>query len=299
MELLPNLFMIGAPKCGTTSLYHWIRQHPDIYMTEDKEPAFFDEDAHYCKGIEYYARRYFGRAGGCKIRGEATQSYLYRVHPVAERIREDIGTAVRFVVVLRDPVERLWSHYLHMVRRGSETLSIREALAAEEERLASGSRAWINYYSGGLYAQQLEAWFELFPRERFLILKTDELREAPISACKKVFIFLGVDREFEPDVSVRKNEAAAARIPLLAAMFNRENAITGRLKHLVPFPLRKQIRDVVNEFNVKDLPESERVLDPVLEAELRERYVPAIEELERLLGWDLEKWKAGDAAPAF
>ena len=135
----PNFFVLGAPKCGTTTLHEVLMAHPHIFMTKEKEPHFFDTDTYYNRGLDRYLRDHFRGAAGFKARGEATPTYL-RSGKARDRIRGDLGKDLRFVVILRDPVKRAWSAYLQECRYGVETESFERALELEPTRLSQATR---------------------------------------------------------------------------------------------------------------------------------------------------------------
>ena len=196
---LPSFLILGAQKAGTTALYAYLRRHPDVTGPTWKEVSFFDR--HYARGARWYR-------GNFPIRrrtavGEASPSYVF--HPLApQRVRALVPDA-RLVVLLRNPVDRAYSHYQHEVALGREPLSFDEALAAEERRLDGEvermlaepryfSDAWWNhtYRARGLYAEQLERWFAVFPREQLLVLTTDELATDTDAAYLRVLEHVGV-----------------------------------------------------------------------------------------------------------
>ncbi len=135
-DILPNFLIIGAAKAGTTSLYDLLKQHPQIYLSFVKEPMFFSHDDNYRRGPEWYARAFFSGAQGCLERGEASPHYLYWSEKVAPRIKMVYGQMpVKYIVILRDPVERAYSWYWNMVKEGMEDLPFETAVDLEEERL--------------------------------------------------------------------------------------------------------------------------------------------------------------------
>ena len=109
---LPNLFIIGAAKSGTTTLYSILNAHPEVYMSPEKSPRFFSKDDLYLKGLNWYASKYFSGSGNYPIRGEATPSYLALANLTAPRIQKAmVGKKIKFIVIFRDPTERAYSHY--------------------------------------------------------------------------------------------------------------------------------------------------------------------------------------------
>ncbi len=196
---LPNFLIVGAQKAATTALYAYLRWHPEITGPSWKEVSYFDR--HYAQGERWY-RANFPALRRKPLVGEASPSYLF--HPLApERVAASIPSA-RLIAVLRDPVDRAFSHYQHEVALGREPLSFEEALDREEERMHGEvermlsdpsyfSHPWWNhtYFARGRYAEQLERWFARFPREQLLVLVSEELLEQPAESYSRVLEFLG------------------------------------------------------------------------------------------------------------
>lgn len=195
---LPNFLIIGAQKAGTTALYSYLRRHPDVTGPSWKEVSFFDR--HYRRGEAWY-RGNFPLVRRQHI-GEASPSYLF--HPLAPQRVAALLPDARLIAVLRDPVDRAFSHYQHEVALGREPLSFEEALEREEERTrgevdrmvsdpAYFSHAWwdFTYLARGRYAEQLERWLASFPREQLLVVSSEELSERTGSTYARVLEFLG------------------------------------------------------------------------------------------------------------
>ena len=290
----PNFFVLGVPKCGTTTLHQVLMAHPHIFMTKEKEPHFFDTDTYYNRGLDRYLRDHFRGAAGFKARGEASPTYL-RSGKARDRIRGDLGKDLRFVVILRDPVKRAWSAYLQECRRGLETETFERALELEPTRL-SRDPTCAAYFLGGLYARQLRVWFEAFPREHFLVLLTEDLAERPGAVARQAFAFLDVDPDVELPPPIPANVRGIPRHPRLAAALNRPGAMMGTLKHLVPYSTRQRVRHVLNRWNRRPF-EKAPVLDPVIAHALRQRYRDDIFALEQILDCDLTMWRSDGGSP--
>lgn len=158
---LPNFFLAGVPKAGTTSLAAYLNQHPSVYMSKPKEPHFFEGQS-YTKGIDFYVNTYFANAESFPRRGDATPSKLYEHTTVLPRLQVVYGsTPLKFIVIFRDPVARAWSEYLHLVSTGEEVLGFDSALAAKAQRVtqpvskqfhyicfAESRRRMVNYSRG-------------------------------------------------------------------------------------------------------------------------------------------------------
>lgn len=200
---LPEVLILGAQKAGTTTLFHALAQHPQTQPSRTKEVHFFDQN--YSLGLDWY-RYHFPRlrpSDEKALRFESSPYYLF--HPcVPRRVRQHLPAA-RFIVLLRDPVARAYSHYWHERSRGREPLSFAEAVAAEskrvgdaEQRLLCGDLVYSRahhrhaYVARGHYAAQLRRWYELFPPERFLVLESEAFFEAPERELARVADFLGL-----------------------------------------------------------------------------------------------------------
>ncbi|WP_017715481.1 sulfotransferase domain-containing protein [Kamptonema formosum] len=199
---MPDFLIIGAQKCGTTSLYHYLIQHPQIRPAAQKELHFFD--LFFSKGVEWYLEQFPRRTAGAGwLTGESSPYYIF--HPLVPQRVWRLFPEVKLIVLLREPVARAWSHYHHEVRLGYEKLSFEDAIALEPERLKgetekiladetyySFNHQHCTYLSRGAYAEQLLSWMELFPKKQFLILKSEDFYANPAESVKQVFEFLGL-----------------------------------------------------------------------------------------------------------
>jgi hypothetical protein len=201
LRALPDFLVLGAQKAGTTALYTYLRRHPQIGGPVFKEVSFFDR--HYVNGERWYRAHMPLRRSG--LVGEASPGYLF--HPLApERVAQMLPRS-RLIALLRNPADRAFSHYQHEVAFGREDLSFEEALACEDERMegelermlrepAYFSYPWWNYtyLARGRYADQLERWYDAFPRDQLLVLFTDDLAADTAATYGRVLDFLGVEQ---------------------------------------------------------------------------------------------------------
>lgn len=290
---MPNFLIVGAQKAGTTSLYHYLGQHPEVYVSPVKEPHFFNNEG----GGRVYAGPYPGPARRIttvqeyeklfdgvsdeKAVGEASPSYLY-LPEVPGRIRRRIPEA-KLIAVLRDPVERAYSAYLHTVRTGREPLEdFREALRDEERRIREGWHHLYHYRNRGYYHEQLGRYYEAFGRERLRVYLHEELNEDPAGIFADAFRFLGVDDTFVPDTSTRYNPSGVPRNRATSALVSRLGALTPAAKRLLPFGVRQSIK---GRIFAKAPP-----LDPRAREELLEAYRGDVLALQKLIGRDLSGW---------
>lgn len=190
----PDFLIIGAQRSGTTSVFRYLSEHPQIRPSSWKEVHYFDK--HWERGADWY-RSWFPPeeelAGGL-LTGEATPYLLF--HPVsAERVRATLPD-VRLIALLREPVARACSHYRHECRLGYESLSLPAAFAAEAERLASGEdwdERHYSYVSRGEYAGQLRRWFDLYPREQFFIVPSERLFADAAKVTNELAAWMGLE----------------------------------------------------------------------------------------------------------
>lgn len=183
--VLPNLVVIGGMKCGTSSLHSYLRPHPQISMSAEKELEFFIEERHWRRGVEWYASQF--RDG--RIRGEASPNYTARDRfpGVPERMHSVIPDA-RLIYLVRDPIERVISHWVHLRSSQGETPPIDQAIRSS------------SYVERSQYWRQLQAYLEFYPAERILVVDSDDLRHGRNEAMRRIFHFLGVDPEFRSPV---------------------------------------------------------------------------------------------------
>ncbi len=203
--ILPNFLIIGAARSGTTTLYNWLREHPDVYLPipERPEPHFFLKSMEYEKGVCKYSERYFSAWKGQKAIGEKSTSYLYRAPIVAPRIKDHLPD-VKLIALLRNPIDRAYSSYWFTVSEGLETLTFEEALDREDERLANPqSEFWdevrpFAYIDRGHYLPQLRTFLEHFQQQKLWIGIFDDLVENPSKIFGDILRFLQLDEGFTP-----------------------------------------------------------------------------------------------------
>jgi hypothetical protein len=200
---LPSALIIGAQRSGTTSLFNYLAQHPNVLPPLGKEIHYFD--LHYARGVRWYRGRFpFSH----RLRHRALTidaSPYYLAHPLAPERAAQLLPEVKLVAVLRNPVDRAFSHYQHEVRDGRESLSFAEAIDREPERLA-GEEERLRYEPGyysynhhrysytrrGLYLEQLRRWVQQYPRSRLLVLQSERLFREPAAVSAALYDFLGL-----------------------------------------------------------------------------------------------------------
>jgi len=204
----PAFIILGAQKSGTTSLYRYLAAHPSVKPALRKEIHFFD--LNFDRGWNWYLKHFPSRVPPGSITGEATPYYLF--HPAVPRRVADMLPDAKLVAVLRNPVDRAYSHYAHSVKHGFETASFENALAREidliEEGRSPADRVDDSYFhqhhtyvSRGIYAPQLDRWYTLYPPERLLVLKSEDLSRHPATAVQRTVEFLGLSAQELRDIS--------------------------------------------------------------------------------------------------
>lgn len=290
---MPNFLIIGAQKAGTTSLYYYLDQHPQVYMSPRKEPHFFEGTTMDFNGpgrkitpvtdIREY-RRLFGGVSTETAVGEASASYLYS--PRAPGLIRDHIPDARLIAVLRNPAERAYSNFLHMVRVGREPVpDFAEALREEERRIRDGWGPLWHYRTKGFYHGQLKRYFDTFGGEQIQVHLYEDLRSRPLDVLRQTFRFLGVDEGFVPDTSRNHNPSGIPKNQTLYALLKRLASHTNLgsgLAQLLPDGARRYVE---RRILVKPPP-----LAPDVRQQLIEVYREDISKLEDLIGRDLSGW---------
>ena len=202
---LPDFIILGAQKSGTTSLYDLLCKHPQVLSAQKKEIQYFN--TFYDYGLDWY-RSHFplkkkSKNGLFFITGEASPYYLF--HPLVPERMFSLLPKIKLICLLRNPVDRAYSHYQHAVRVGKENLNFQSAINLENERISKERQDIVNlqcksdfhfkfhsYLSRGLYAQQLTEWFTFFKREQFFIETTDNFKTNPKKFLSDLFQFLDI-----------------------------------------------------------------------------------------------------------
>jgi len=296
---LPNFLILGAAKAGTTSLYKYLEQHPDIYMSSFKEPGFFAFEGEQLNfqgpgtktrinkwsvtDINTYQEMFAGVTTEKAI-GEATPLYLY--YPKAcDRIKHYIPDA-KLIVMLRDPVERAFSNYVWAVQPGAEPITnFTDALAAEPERINHNWGPRWHYKAQGFYYRQLKLYYENFTRQQIKIYLHEDFVANPVAVLQDIFKFLAIDNTFCPDMSKKHNTSQIPRNKTWHKFINQPNLIKSIIKPLLPVDLRQ---------NIKKNAKNNNLYKPQLSPEVRQllitEYQPDILQLQELIGRDLSKW---------
>ncbi len=303
---MPNFLVIGAQKSGTSALYRYLNQHPQIYMSGLKEPHFFafegerptfqgpgDRELYDFIGvsdIETYHALFRGVSKEAAV-GEASAYYLY-LSRARDRIRHYLP-GVKLIAVLRDPAERAYSNFLHMVRDNKEPLSdFARALEAEEDRRENNWGPLWHYKQVGFYHAQLERYYEVFEQEQIRVYLYEDLNDDPVSVLRDAYRFLGVDDTFAPDISKRYNVSGVPKNERSEALHNfflHPHPIKSVVKPFLPQTVRARMRErLVNPLRNRIL--TKPAFPMQVRRQLTEAYREDISKLQELIQRDLSRW---------
>lgn len=290
---LPNLFIIGATKSGSTALYSYINQHPQVYMSSVKEPQFFSNDDLYRRGMEYYLSTFFSDSEHFEVRGEATPHYLY-YEKAAARLKDQLPEShQRFIVVLRNPIERAYSLYWNMVSEGHEALGFEDAIRAEKDRALDPGVTRLGsirfqYVDTGKYAMQLRTYFKYFDRKQIHIAFHEDLRENPQSVLDPIWGFLGLERPAFEVSHGNRNAAWRPRSQHLHRFLRQPNWLKRKLGGVVPERYKRTIADRLIQLNKREF--EYPPMGSAIRRELRDMFRDDVLELQAITGRHLQSW---------
>lgn len=296
MDKKPNFFIAGAAKSGTTSLFTYVNLHPDVYMSEIKEPHYFCHDDFPTRftgpGDEGFSEnrlrteeaylKLFEPGQNALIRGEGSVYYIY-FPDVAQRLME-FNPDSKVVLVLRNPIERAFSAYMHTVRDGRETLSFEEALKAESSRREQGYQPLWWYRELGLYTRQVERYQQVFPKDQLKIFLFEDLKDTS-AVVADTLSFLGVDAKIPIDTSVKQNESGVPKSRFVYDFFAKPNGLKEVIKPMLPEKLRQRLGQQAKSMTLR-----KETMNPETRMELKEFYRDDIAALQDVLGRDLSNW---------
>ncbi len=275
--MLPTFLVIGAAKAGTTSLHAYLADHPEVFMSRDKELNYFIDSINWPLGQAWYESHFDEAAStGAVAIGEASPLYsaAHWYAGVPERMAGVVPDA-RLVYLVRHPIERMRSHYLHHLDERRETRSPTRAF-----------RENPGYLNSSRYGFQLDRFASCFPRERILVVRTEELRDDRPGSLRRVFEFLGVDPTWKVPTDGEHHRTADkwVRPPTVVAL--KRHPVYRVAGRLTPEPIRR----VYGRLTTKAADTSKVTIPPSLERELIDRLRPDIEALRSWLGPDFDCW---------
>ena len=265
--MLPIFVIIGTMKCGTTSLYHYLAEHPEIGMSRIKETDYFIAERNYVRGRSWYESLF---PKGARVYGEASPNYTkpWLFPGVPERIHSELPSA-RLIYLVRDPIARMISHYQHRYAGRKERRPLCEALTAKDRN---------PYLTTSCYFRNVQRFLDFYPREQLLIVTSEELRDARQATLERIFTFLGVDPGFVGH-SLKSEWHRADR-----KFTNRWSLLSGLFSH-------KWIsKAFFRRHRSRLAPPADLTLDDDARRWLIEQLRPDVDQLRTLAGYDFAAW---------
>ena len=298
---LPNFLIVGAAKSGTTSLFSYLAQHPEIYVPPVKEPSYFSDGEPNVVHTDAEYEALFERRKKEKAVGEASTPYLYDLN-APKRIADLLQNPTIFIL-LRNPALRaysLWGHNFYQF--GCEKLPFEEALRQEKFRIASQDfyKSWgffygnYHYFRSGLYYEQVKRYIDIFGKDRVHIYIFEEFVKDPGKICKEIFLSLGIDHNFLP-VFEKHNVSPGYKIGFIQRFLMNPPTFLENTYQALPMILKLityRAGKAIYLINQKHVPRP--LLDARLKVELMNNYRSDIHKLEKLLGRDLSIWYSPD-----
>jgi hypothetical protein len=309
----PDFFIVGAAKAGTTALYSYLSQHPEVYMSPIKEPNYFSKDVvlehlrpqvkkrleaenlsqyfkdgmnrilhrAYIRDEQLYLQLFSSASPDVKA-GEASASYLYS--SVAANEIKKFNPAAKIIIILREPAARAYSHYLMDLKLGFVKSDFANALAEDAKAEPKGWGASSLYKELGLYAEQVERYLSIFPKEQVLILLYDDLKKDEKESLRKIYHFLGINEEFIPDKSGFRNESAVPS-GTIARLLLRSGSIRVKMRNLLEnTPLKPLLLKILYKKPILTDQDSNTI------RQLQQGYKNDIQKLSALIQRDLQQW---------
>ena len=287
----PNFFIVGAPKCGTTALYTYLREHPQIFMSPVKEPQFFAPDLlgdrRRIRCLPEYLECFAGARDEPRI-GEASTAYLGSKQ-AAEEIKAFAPDAC-IIIMLRNPVDKMYSRFNDARFTNQEpNESFEAALSAEERHEPSFG---LGYRESARYAGQVRRYFEVFGRERVHIIIYDDFKERTAATHAEALRFLGVHPDCRSDFPTVNERRYVRNMPLQQFVRHPPEVLRRFGRMAISLEMRKRVREWVSRWNVVAVPPPP--LPPDLRQRLQREFQDDVKELGQLIGRDLSGWCEGE-----
>jgi hypothetical protein len=304
----PDFFIVGAPRCGTTSLYEYLKQHPDVYMSASKELHFFGTDIRYpqaanmVRGENEYLSMFHGATNEKRI-GEASPLYLYS-KAAARELKSSCPNAL-LIIMLRNPVDMMYSNFVERRYYGNylagqeDIEDFEEALRAEEarkrgQRIPRGAPPfppgpfYLFYRDLAQYAEQVRRYLAVFDREQLHFVIFDDLQQDALKVFSEVCRFLGIDPGFKPKIRVANPQKKARSRLLMRFILNPSPALLRLGRVLMPQRIRRPLGRLLVRTAATTAPPPP--IDPDLRRRLQQEFRAEVEELSRLVNRDLTHW---------
>ena len=294
---LPNFLIVGAAKSGTTSLYYYLKEHPEICISKNIKETFFftgkdfkdvnKESCNYGRYAVTSLERYkllFNHCGNKKVRGEVCVAYLFFYKESIQNIKKILSDKVKIIIVLRNPIDRAFSNYLHHVRDGCEKETFEKALSLEKER--KRKKWWWGYYliEAGMYYDQVKAYLENFSEVKIYLY--DDLKKDPLSLVQDIYRFLEVNDSFTPkSLGIKYNVSGIPKNRFFYEIIFKSNPIKSVITPFIPRNLREKIIAIASQKLLK-----KPQMKPETREYLKELYQEDVLKLQGLIKRDLTHW---------
>lgn len=300
MSTLPNFLIVGAAKCGTSSLANYINQHPEVYISTPKEPRFISSqftefplqgplsdrlESWYIKTYEDYLKL-FEEANSEKAIGEASVDNLFFYNKSIPLIKKYLGEP-KIIIMLRHPVRRAFSAYSHMIRDKREPLSFEHAIDVQEERLKNNWEFLYCYLEASKYYNQVKAYKNNF--RKTLIILTEDLHKNPGRVFHEIFSFLEVDPRFQVDQTIKHNKSGVPKFRMIHNFFKNDNKLRLALQPLtrlfIPSKLRQKLSYRIQSSNLTKLEIAPNTYEKLVEV-----FKEDVIKLQGIIDKDLSHW---------
>jgi hypothetical protein len=293
---LPDFLIVGAARSGTTSLYHYLKEHPQIFMPDIKEPRFFafgDIQPNYRESFDVTVWRFkdyldlFEGAGEGMLLGEASPVYLLYYEETIYNIKKYVPSwqDVKIIMILRDPVERILSQYYVLKMQGIEPLELEDALQKEKERMEEG---WsFQFHYSRFYHNQVKAYLDNFPLAKVYLY--EDLKSNALGLVKDIYKFLGVDDSFVPEIGRKHNVSKDPFSKSLHRILKKNYIVSSIFPpiKLIPYETRVSLTKKLKRLNIR---KDRRAMKEETRQRLKLLYREDILRLQELIGRDLSGW---------
>ena len=294
--MLPNFLIIGASKCGTTALYYYLKQHPEISFPDLKEPKYFSSlnelfphngigdisvDKYAIKSLSEYKKLFAGIEN--KRVGEASPDTIYFYNKTAPHIKETLGD-VPIIIMLREPVKRAFSAFMYLKRDSREQLNFRDGLLTEDERLKNNWDFIWGYKKCGLYYNQVKTFMDNFSNVKVVL--QEDLKKNTTTVLKDIYSFLAVDENFKTDISIQHNESGVPNNLISKFLLSRDNIVSTVIREIMKRLIPRNLLEKVASKSLEKISILERD-----KTYLKPYFYTDICKLEKLINKDLSSLK--------
>lgn len=298
---IPNFLIVGAAKCGTSSLHNYLGQHPQIFMSTPKEPRFISSqvtafplngpgdhkvEKWYVKNYDDYLRL-FDDADGFPVIGESSADTLYFYRDTIPVIKKYLGDP-RIVIMLRNPVKRAFSAYQHLVRDMREDLSFEDGLKEEPNRIENNWELIYHYTAVSLYHDSVKAFLDNFSSVKVIL--TEDQEKKPQQTVRDAFRFLGVDPDYDVNTEIRYNVSGKPKSQWIHEFFFEGNLARKLAQPIVRTLLKPETRIRLSQ-KIQKNNLTRLTINPATKDRLKRFFEEDITKLEKLLNRDLSIWR--------